>query len=179
MTPTRLLNEGIKPALAELQASFGVRDTFEARRFLLAIALQESGIDRRRQVTNSGKEDGPASSYWQFEKGGGCVGVLTHAAVVKTMKTMCINYDIDPTPQGLWEAMRYNDVIAATAARLLIYTLPDKLPTAMQDGWNQYIKAWRPGKPHPQKWANCWTTADAIARADFVSLGLNNEESLK
>lgn len=167
MTPARLLSEGIKPALAELQAAFGIKDSFAARRFLLAIALQESAIDRRRQVTSSGLEDGPAASYWQFEKGGGCAGVLSHSAVAKTMKTMCINYDIDPTVQGLWEGMRFNDVIAATAARLLVYTLPDKLPTSAQDGWLQYQKAWRPGKPKPEKWPNCWTTADAIVRADL------------
>ncbi|WP_288843932.1 hypothetical protein [uncultured Deefgea sp.] len=173
MTPTRLLNQGIKPALAELQTTFGIADSLEARRFLIAIALQESNIAHRRQVTSSGKEDGPAASYWQFEKGGGCRGVLTHAAVAKTMKLVLSANDIGESPQELWEAMRFNDVVAATAARLLIYTLPNKLPTTMQDGWNQYLKAWRPGKPHPDKWASCWTTADAIARSDFIVLGVN------
>lgn len=162
MTPYRLLQTAIVPALSELESA-GIRDSFEARRFLLAIALQESGLKHRRQVVG-GAESGPAASYWQFEKGGGCRGVLTHKSTAQRMRQICANYNIEPTEQALWEAMRYQDIVAAAAARLLIYTLPTSLPTTAEQGWQQYIAAWRPGKPHPHTWAGHWNTATEAAK---------------
>lgn len=165
MTPQRLLATGIIPALAELAAR-GIPDTPAARRFLLAIALQESALAHRRQVVGSGEENGPAVSFWQFEKGGGCVGVLRHHAVKSHMEALCAAFNVQATPGGLWEAMRYNDVVAAVAARLLVYTLPSGLPRNAAEGWAQYIDAWRPGKPHPHKWAACWGTATDVVMPD-------------
>jgi hypothetical protein len=157
MTPARLLETAIIPALAELAAR-GIPDTVEARRFLLAIALQESGLAHRRQVVGA-TESGPAASFWQFEQGGGCKGVLAHYLAATTMKSVCADFNVDPTPQGLWEAMRYQDVVAAAAARMLVY----KLPTTAADGWSQYVAAWRPGKPHPEKWQSVWDLATITA----------------
>jgi hypothetical protein len=158
MSPLRLLELAIIPALAEL-ARCGIPDTIDARRFVLAIALQESSLAHRRQVLTGGIENGPAASFWQFEAGGGCKGVLTHYLVATTMRKVCVDFNVDPTPTGLWEAMRYHDIVAAIAARLLVYTLPGKLPTTAADGWAQYTAAWRPGKPHPEKWQSCWDLA--------------------
>jgi len=158
MTPERLINTGIVPALAELKLH-GIEDTLPARRFLLAIALQESALKHRRQVLDDGEENGPAASFWQFESGGGCLGVLSHHSTAKRMTRVCMDYNITPAPRALWEAMRYNDVVAAIAARLLIFTLPSKLPETEQEGWEQYLRAWRPGKPHPATWAANWYTA--------------------
>jgi len=158
MSPIRLLNLAIIPALAEL-ARCGIPDTTDARRFLLAIALQESNLAYRRQVVSGGVENGPAASFFQFEPGGGCKGVLTHFLTASCMRGMCVDFNIEATPQGLWEAMRYNDIIAAIAARLLVYTLPSKLPTTADEGWAQYVSAWRPGKPHPENWPNAWNLA--------------------
>ncbi len=158
MTPLRLLRAAIIPALHELALS-GIPETIDARRFLLAIAIQESGLRHRRQVIAGAGETGPASSFWQFEQGGGCRGVLEHHIVAPCMRGLCLDFNVPVTPAGLWEAMRYNDVLAAIAARLLIYTLPSKLPTTAEDGWKQYIAAWRPGKPHPDTWAAAWDTA--------------------
>lgn len=164
MTPLRLLRTAITPALAEL-ALCGIPNTADARRFLLAIALQESGLKHRRQVVAGGAETGPAASFWQFEPGGGCKGVLTHYLVAPCMRGLCVDFNVPATPQGLWEAMRYQDVLAAIAARLLVYTLPDKLPTTADEGWRQYIEAWRPGKPHPETWARAWATATDTVKA--------------
>jgi hypothetical protein len=161
MTPQRLLTTAINPALAELELQ-GVAQNVHAARFLLAIALQESALRYRRQVSSGGVENGPASSYWQFEQGGGCKGVLTHKGVASKMLNICNAYDVNPTPAGLWEAMRYNDIVAACAARLLIYTLPKGLPVTAEHGWDQYLSAWRPGKPHPETWAKHWQSAAFI-----------------
>lgn len=161
MTPQRLLQTAILPALAELSLR-GIRDTPAARRFVLAIALQESGLRHRRQVVG-GEEAGPAASFWQFEKGGGCVGVLQHPAAAPHMAYICQAFNVQPTPAALWEAIRYNDIVAAAAARLLVYTLPGSLPAATGSSWNQYVSAWRPGKPRPGEWADNWSAAvDAV-----------------
>lgn len=162
MTPSRLL-AAIVAAHAEL-AAFGIPDNAQARTMSLAIALQESRANRRRQVGASGLEDGPAVSFWQFEKGGGVRGVLTHPSAAPVMFKICAMFNIDPTEQGLWDAMRYNDIVAACAARLLFYVLPDPLPTSAALGWEQYTKAWRPGKPKPDTWVDAWKTAELTVK---------------
>jgi len=162
MTPHRLINTGIAPALAELELQ-GIPDSVDARRFLLAIALQESGLVHRRQVVQGGGENGPASSFWQFEQGGGCKGVLSHRSTAARMVKVCSDYNVFATPEGLWTAMRYNDVVAAAAARLLIFTLPKGLPKTADEGWQQYLDAWRPGKPHLKTWAANWDAATLTA----------------
>jgi hypothetical protein len=163
MTPLRLLVTAIEPALIEL-ATGGIADSPPARRFLLAIALQESRLLRRRQVGSDGAEDGPAASFWQFEKSGGCRGVLRHKVSAPHMRYICALYSVEPTEQALWEAMRYQDIVAAAAGRLLILTLPSALPTTPEQGWAQYLSAWRPGKPHPETWAGHWATAENTVR---------------
>lgn len=158
MTPQRLLKSAILPALDEL-ATLGIPASVQAARFLLAIALQESGLKHRRQVVVGGEELGPASGWFQFEKGGGCAGVLAFPVVGGMMQNLCDAYNVPKTAQGLWAAMQYQDIIAAAAARLLIYTLPQALPKTADEGWQQYLRAWRPGKPHPETWAAHWMTA--------------------
>lgn len=165
MTPQRLLQTAIIPALAELAAR-GIPDSPAARRFLLTIALQESGLRHRRQVVAGGAENGPAASFWQFEKGGGCTGALRHPAVKGHAAALCEAYNVEPTPGGVWEAMRYQDIVAAGLARLLVYTLPSKLPTNAAEGWAQYLAAWRPGKPHPETWAKYWGIATDVVMPD-------------
>jgi len=163
MTPDRLLRTAIIPALRDLTA-LGVKDSMSARRFLLAIALQESGLAHRRQVSAGGEENGPAASFWQFEKNGGCKGVLAHRITAPIMASVCEAYNVKQNAQALWEAMRYNDIVAAAAARLLVFSLPAALPETAEDGWSQYINAWRPGKPHPKTWAAHWATASTTVR---------------
>lgn len=158
MKPITLLQTAILPALAELE-TLGIKSSPLAARFLLAIALQESALRYRRQVVAGGAENGPASSFWQFEKGGGCKGVLAHRLTAQPMGAICSAYNVAPDAQSLWEAMRFQDIVAACAARLLVYTLPGALPDNASQGWAQYIDAWRPGKPHPETWAANWKLA--------------------
>jgi len=147
------LNHIIAAAMTLLPASW---DTPEARRMLRAIAYQETDLKARRQHGN-----GPARSYWQFELGGGCRGVLTHVAVRDEMRGALVALDCPgaASPEDLWRLIEHNDVLAAAAARCLLYTLPHPMATTQDDGWQQYIEAWRPGKPHPEKWADAWERA--------------------
>lgn len=158
MEPKRLLKTAIMPALDEL-ATMGIPSSPSAARFLLAIALQESGIAHRRQVGTGGVEIGPAVSYWQFELNGGCRGVLRHPSTAERMSNLCTEFNVQVMPGALWEAIRYQDILAAAAARLLIFTLPKALPDHADDGWEQYLSAWRPGKPKSATWADNWALA--------------------
>src|SRR5690349_3904923 len=101
MDPKRLIETGIGPALRDLEAH-GIKDTREARRFLLAIALQESGLRYRRQVVAGGKEMGPASSFYQFERGGGCRGILAHRSSAPAIRSICAAYNVDADETSLW-----------------------------------------------------------------------------
>lgn len=163
MELNRLLNVAIRPALQELERD-GIRATKEAERFILAIALQESRAKFRKQIGAQGLPTGPANSYVQFEKGGGVKGVLNHASTKGKITRILADYDINRTEQDVWEAMRYHDILAACMARLLIYTLPDSLPVTAQQGWDQYISAWRPGHPHRQTWDAFWQQADEATK---------------
>ena len=61
----------IAPALKMLPASM---TSSKSEVMLIAIGLQESELTYRHQV------GGPAHGLWQFEKGGGVKGVMTHKA---------------------------------------------------------------------------------------------------
>lgn len=161
MTPQRLYQTAIRPALDEL-AHMGpkpIESTPQAARFMLAIALQETGLRNRRQVVAGGAEAGPAASFWQFEQGGGVKGVLTHPSSAARMAAICEAYNVQATTAGLWEAMRYQDIVAAAAARLLLFTYPKALPATEAEGWALYTAIWRPGKPHPETWPAAWKLA--------------------
>lgn len=163
MNPQTLIRTAIIPAFEDL-ASLKIPDTFEARRQVLAIAFQETRLLHRRQVTASGHENGPAMSFWQFEKTGGCAEVFHNSSTRERMRRICTAYEVDDNAAALWHAMQYQDIVAAAAARLLLFTLPAKLPTTEEEGWKQYIAAWRPGKPHPQVWAKNWLAAETAVK---------------
>jgi hypothetical protein len=159
MSPLRLLNLGIMPALAEL-ARCGIPDTVDARRFILAIALQESRLAHRRQVAAGGVESGPAASFWQFEQGGGCKGVLTHYLVASdhAQPVRRLQHRPDPgRPVGGDALPRHHGGDRRAPADLHAAVASCRpLPAA---GWDQYTAAWRPGKPHPETWASNWDLA--------------------
>lgn len=163
MDLNKLLTVAIRPALQELEKD-GIRASKEAERFMLAIALQESRARNRKQLGHQGLPTGPANSYWQFERGGGVKGVLNHASTKQRIARILAAYDVNNEAQDVWEAMRYHDILSACMARLLIYTLPGSLPTTAQQGWDQYISAWRPGKPHRATWDAFWQQADEATK---------------
>ena len=118
---------------------------------LLAIGLQESGFRHRRQVGG-----GPARGYWQFEPGPSAAvhGVLRHDASRPHIGPVLSQFGYEPTVTSCYAAIEHNDILAACFARLLLFTLPDALPDKGEagKGWDQYLAAWRPGKPKPDTW---------------------------
>jgi hypothetical protein len=136
-------------------------DTPAARVMLLAIGLQESRFEHRRQLGG-----GPARGFWQFEKGGGVAGVLAHPASRGRATAVCMALCYPDSVPVVYDALADNDVLAAAFARLLLWTLPAPLATTAGDGWRQYLEAWRPGMPRPATWAASYQTA---AAAVFVA----------
>jgi hypothetical protein len=123
-------------------------DSVEARAMLLAIGLQESRFLHRKQI------GGPAKGFWQFEEGGGVKGVLSHESTSAIAQQVCNARMIPALVTRAYNALEEDDVLACCFARLLLYTLPWALPGPGQnnEGWRQYIAAWRPGKPHRATW---------------------------
>lgn len=135
----------VRPGLAVLPAGM---DTRPARAMLLAIGLQESRFVHRRQIR------GPARGWWQFETGG-VHGVLDHPASRQHAQRVCDALGYADVERGaLHAAIEHNDALACAFARLLLWRLPEPLPAAgdADDGWDQYLTTWRPGKPHRQTW---------------------------
>jgi hypothetical protein len=128
----------------------------EAQAMMLAIGLQESAFQHRRQMGN-----GPARGFWQFEKNGGVKGILDHPVTGPLVKPICKLLCYKPTPEICHTAIEHNDVLAAVFARLLIWVDPRSLPSPIETdkGWSIYVENWRPGKPHPSIWPACFELA--------------------
>lgn len=122
---------------------------------MLAIGLQESRFEHRRQI------NGPARGWWQFEQGGGVRGVLTHPASRLHAVNVCQFLGVPNTSVHVYRALEHDDVLAAAFARLLLWTDSRPLPALGDeaDAWDYYIRNWRPGKPHPQTWDTLYQRA--------------------
>ena len=123
-------------------------DSAEARVLLLAIGLQESRFLHRRQlVGNPPRPTGPAMGFWQFEKGGGVKGVLTHDSSKTHARRVCEAQDVPAEAQAVWTSLQDDDVLAAAFARLLLWTDPKALPEVgdVDGAWSLYHRTWRPG----------------------------------
>ncbi len=163
MTPAGCLSTVIVPALGLLTPPM---DTPPARAMLLAIALQESGLQHRRQIGSyrDGKPVfGPARGWWQFEKDGGTAAVLEHPASRRqAADVLAAQGMVDPPLRAVHLALETDDLLAACFARLLLWTDPRGLPRSPADhaqGWLIYLGTWRPGKPKEQTWAGHFATA--------------------
>lgn len=155
MTLAEIIQNAYLPAIAII----GVKDSPEARVQILAMGLQESLFKYRRQMNN-----GPATGFWQFERGGGVKGVLNHSASKYKAHDLCQARGVDPISQNVWQALETDDVLAAGFARLLLFTDPRALPavTDADGAWDCYVRNWRPGKPH----RNTWGANHSAARAE-------------
>jgi hypothetical protein len=156
MNPREFIKNALEPALMLLPA---VMNTEQAKVVMMAIAYQESGLKYRAQIK------GPAKSYFQFEQGGGVRGVLTHRSSKPHIQKALteLDYNADSDPAECYAAIEHNDILACCFARLLLWTDPAELPTDQDGAWDLYARVWRPGKPHPEKWAQSYASAiDAL-----------------
>jgi hypothetical protein len=179
--PGEFLRSVIDPALSGLSGIMA-RDmaSDEARVLLLAIAMQESGLDHRRQINPQGKPIASlARGWWQFEKMGGVVGVLTHRSTDEIAARVCAELQIEPVDNiTVHEALAWHDHLAACFARLLLWTDHRPLPDlGDEDGaWDMYIANWRPGKPHRDRWSGIYPQAlETVRYGDGPSPGVVKE----
>lgn len=145
----------LTPALELLPPAM---DTPLARKYLIAIALQESRLNHRRQIK------GPARGLWQFERGGGVHGVMRHPASNPMASKVCLARGVRYDEWDVYHRLEDDDVLAACFARLLLWTDPRPLVDGVSESWDYYLRTWRPGKPHPGTWAALWARADEVMR---------------
>lgn len=161
MTLDQIINAGINPALYLLPSEM---DSKAARVQLLAIGLQESLFEHRRQLVGKPpKPVGPANSFWQGERGGGMVqGVRTHHATAKPASALYSARGVAANNQAIWDAIEVDDVLAAGLARLLLWSDPLPMPKVGDEegAWQLYLRTWRPG---------AWTNGNAAQRAKLRS----------
>lgn len=146
----------------------GDMNTKPARAMILAICLQESDFQHRIQLIGNHRRwweslKGPARGYPQFERIG-IQGVLEHPSTRGTAAALCevLGYPVDVAT--LHRAVAHNDILAVAMARLALWRLPSPLPARddPDEGWRQYIAAWAPGKPKPQRWRSRYALAWSI-----------------
>jgi len=140
----------------------------EATALLLAIGLQESRFTYRRQ------KGGPARGFWQFELTG-VLGVRNHPDVSGYLQDAlrALQYDGASIGRDVYLRLDDNDTLACVCARLLLWTLPERLPRRDQpnEAWRQYMAGWRPGRPHRGTWDAFYTEAwGAVTHLDTEGL---------
>ena len=126
-----------------------------AAAMLLAIAQTESACIHRRQLR------GPARSFWQIEPFTG-LDFLQNRRFVMEMWTRL--HLPPPSMTSVRTVLEWNDPIACVIAReLLWHRLPQALPmldpSAAEEACQQYLQAWRPGRPHPERFLAAWPRA--------------------
>ena len=148
-----ILHDAIGPALGMLPSKM---DSRAARIMLLAIGLQESRFRYRYQkIAGKPYVKGPARGFWQFERAGGVVGVMTHAASHELAEELCQVRRVPFDSVVIHDTLERDDVLAAGFARLLLWTDRKALPSpaaSHQEAWDCYIRNWRPGRPHRDSW---------------------------
>ena len=147
-----VIETAINPAMAMLPERM---ESPRARVMSLAIGLQESRFEHTHQI------GGPAHGWWQFERGGGVRGVLSHAASRGYARELCLAQGVPAEVGPAFDAIEHDQVLAAGFARLLLWTDPKALPALgdVDGAWDLYIRTWRPGKPHPETWPGFYAQA--------------------
>lgn len=153
MTTSEVLTKIIAPTYSDVLP--GRFASIEATVMLLAIGLQESRFEHRRQI------GGPAMGFWQFERGGGVAGVLSHPASAKYARAVCAIRGRAAHDADVYNGLDEDDVLACAFARLLLFTDPAPLPEVgdWRGAWDYYLRNWRPGKPHPETWRELYDRA--------------------
>lgn len=136
----------------------------QAIAMMTAIGWQESRFSVRDQIV-TGKpagQVGPATGFWQFERGGGVRGVMEHPSTAKIARAAVDAAGLPWDRDAIWRsfATPAGDRLAATFARLLLFSdpraLPPATPDAEEEAWACYVRNWRPGKPHRSTWGDAW-----------------------
>jgi len=160
MTALDFLRATLRPGLAWCQTvpGWSIADDDRATVELLAIMGQESGwrdIEQR---------DGPARGPAQFEVEA-CTAVLDNPASVGMAHGACAALGVAPTGAAVYAALIADSRLAVAFARLLLWCDPHALPATFSstEGWDCYVRTWRPGDEDLPRWEAVWAQArDAV-----------------
>lgn len=132
------LDQDIQQGLALLPPQMG---TYPARVLLHAINMQENPQRLEQQV------GGPARGDYQFERGGGVKGVMSHPASKALAQEVCRARGVTFEAEAIYQSIGHDPILAAALARLLLWTDPKPLPIAADEpgAWALYLRTWRPG----------------------------------
>ena len=160
LTPAaEVIRVSIDPGLALLPSAM---DTPAARVLMLAICGQEADFHHRWQVFDRARPEamGAARGLYQFERGGGVRGVLTHERSRSYALVVCAERGVKPTMDAVYQTLHADDVLAGAFARLLLWTDPRALPAVgeVEAAWQMYLRNWRPG---------AYTNGNTRQRADL------------
>lgn len=138
-------------------------DTLAASVLLYCTSRQENPQRLPKQV------GGPAVGDYQFERGGGVKGVMTHHTVRDLTRAACNARNVSFDGGSIYIALQSDPILAAALARLLYYTDPKALPDIGEEAeaWAVYLRTWRPGaySRQPEELRAKWKKnyADAMA----------------
>lgn len=153
------IDEAIRQAILLLPERMGGA---AAKLMLRAINRQENPARYEQQV------NGPARGDYQFEKGGGVKGVMTHSAVAEHTKNVCALRGVDFKADAIYQAIGTDPVLAAALARLLLWTDSSPMPDIgdAEGAWALYLRVWRPGAydRNPQELHDKFLAGYAYAR---------------
>jgi hypothetical protein len=136
----------------------------ESKPLVLAIGIVESDNFRARRQYGGG----PAISFWQGERTGGFPRLVNHPATRDVARDLLRRMGYGEPDETDFYALEHNDIGACCAARLLLWTHPDKLPGPGEGPRAQqyYLDLWRPGKPcSEEKWLVAWDLAWEAVRS--------------
>lgn len=156
----------------ERQLALNLGNSPKSSAMLLAIALQESGLQHRLQVSSSTGQEMQhlARGWWQCEPIS-CRLLLSNPATTWLPKVMA-DYGLRGTAAVLHDLVRDVDMLAVWAARGLLWCLPQPLPLPLFEqrelAWSQYLAAWNPGKARPEKWPENWRVAVRVVREAYA-----------
>lgn len=161
----------------------GQMDSRESTAMLLAIGLHESGFRARKQgtlralstIADFDPTAGPARGFWQFERLGGVVEILTSPDTKDIVLPICKMFLIDPNARAVHAAIGLHDVLAAVFARLLLWRDPRPMPSPIEanKGYSIYLSNWRPNpdaaashaKDWPGNFDKAWSLVKGVAGA--------------
>lgn len=158
MKPDEFLQLYITPALTWMGWKYNSRN---ARRMLLAVALQESDLTERFQIGKNGPLPHLARGFWQFEKCGGVRGVLRHPSTHWLKGYLTALGYTDHSEDNIHHAIAFDATLACVMARSLLWTHPGDIPSARAPAYRFYDDCWRPGKKRPDAWERNWAIADS------------------